>query len=266
MSFDLDALDARYSTILCDLWGVVHDGFRLFPGVADRLARWSVEGRCVILITNAPRTASTVQAHLDDLGLPRSAYRGISTGGQAGIDFLLTRPPAGFVGTRIDRLQMEQAGLRFVEDGFADLCCIGLEEVRDAVDDYRGQFAALVERGVVLHCLNPDRIVIHGGVEEICAGALGDLYLALGGQVEWYGKPLPAIYDHALGLAGNPSRASILAVGDGLVTDVLGAARQGIDCLFVSGGIHGRQPFPTGFAAEHGLGYWAPIGIVEGLQ
>ena len=266
MTFDLDALDARYSTILCDLWGVVHDGFHLFPGAAERLSRWSAEGRCVILITNAPRTATTVRGHLDDLGLPRSAYRGISTGGQAGIDVLLGQPPAGFIGTAIDRQQMGQAGLRFAADDVADLCCIGLEEGRPAVEDYREQFAALVERGVLFHCLNPDRIVIHGGIEEICAGALGDLYAELGGRVAWYGKPLPAIYDHALGLAGNPPRETVLAVGDGLVTDVLGAARQGIDCLFVSGGIHAGEPFPPDFAAKYALGDWAPVGVVEGLS
>lgn len=265
MSFDLNALDARYSTILCDLWGVVHDGFHLFPGAAERLSLWSAEGRRVILITNAPRTVATVREHLDQLGLPRSAYHGISTGGQAGIDVLLERPPAGFIGTRIDREQMEKAGLRFVDQDFADLCCIGLEEDRPAIEDYREQFAPLVERGVLFHCLNPDRIVIHGGVEEICAGALGDLYASLGGRVAWYGKPLPAIYAHALGLAGDPALETVLAVGDGLVTDVLGAARQGIDCLFVSGGIHAGEPFPPDFAAMHELGDWAPVGVVEGL-
>src|SRR6476646_2847266 len=101
--FDLDALDPRYSTILCDIWGVIHDGFRLLPGSAERLARWTGEGRSVVLVTNAPRTTATVRGQLDRLGLSRSSYCGISTGGQAGIDALSQiEAPIGFIGTRVD--------------------------------------------------------------------------------------------------------------------------------------------------------------------
>ena len=266
-TFDLDTLDTRYSTILCDLWGVVHDGFRLNPGAAERLARWTGEGRMVVLITNAPRTAATVQAQLDALGLARKCYHGISTGGQAGIDALLALPEApGFIGTPIDRREMEAAGLRFAGEGFSDLGCTGLDDQRDAVEEYAGQLEQLARRDVLFHCLNPDRVVVHGGVRELCAGALADAYEAIGGRVCWYGKPWPAIYDHALELAGRPAREKILAVGDGLLTDVLGAARQGIDCLFVSGGIHAGESFPTGFAESHGLNGWAPIAVVEGIR
>lgn len=266
MTFDLDSLDPRYSTILCDLWGVVHDGFRLIDGAGDRLALWAGEGRCVILITNAPRTADAVRAQLDALGLQRGHYRGIATGGQAGIDALLGRERVGFLGTSADRADMERAGLRFMAEGFRDLCCVGLDGQRHAVADYVEEFERSARAEVLLHCLNPDRVVIHGGVEELCAGALADAYEELGGRVCWYGKPYPAIYDHALALAGRPRREQVLAIGDGLVTDVLGAARQGLDCLFVSGGIHRGQPFPADFAHRHGLGEWAPLGIVECLR
>ena len=265
-SFDLDSLDSGFTTILCDLWGVVHDGFRLLPGSASRLSRWVAEGRQVIMMTNAPRTAETVQEQLDRLGLPRSAYHGIATGGQAGIDALLTLArPVGLLGTRADRAEMAKAGLRFSDADYCDLCCTGLDDERSAVADYAVELTAMAARGVRLHCLNPDRVVIHGGVAELCAGALADAYAALGGEVCWYGKPYPAIYDHALKLACDPPRETVLAVGDGLPTDVLGAARQGIDCLFVSGGIHAGAPFPADFAEQHGLGDWAPIGVVEGL-
>ena len=98
-----------------------------------------------------------------------------------------------------------------------------------------------------MHCLNPDRLVIRGGVPEACAGALADHYEVLGGRVDWYGKPHDAIYAHAFHLAGNPPRDEVVAIGDGLSTDVLGAARQGIDCIFVTGGIHARRPVPARF-------------------
>src|SRR5438309_11413369 len=116
-----------------------------------------------------------------------------------------------------------------------------------------------------MHCLNPDRLVMRGGVREACAGAIADLYEQLGGRVAWYGKPREAIYRHALRLAGDPPPGAVLAVGDGLQTDMLGAARMGFDAIFVSGGIHAGEPFPIDFAERHGLGNWQPIMVVEGL-
>jgi len=262
MTIDLAALDPRYSTILCDIWGVLHDGLRLFPGVQHRLESWAGQDRRIILVTNAPRTADTVRAQLDALGLPRAAYHGISTGGQAGIDALLAlAEPIGLIGTCYDRHDLEQAGLRFAPDGFINLACTGLDEARDTVADYVEQLKQLAARDVLLHCLNPDRVVMVGANAEICAGALADAYEALGGRVAWYGKPHPAIYHHALGLANDPPRETVLAIGDGLVTDVLGAARNGLDCLYVTGGISRGDGIPPDFAAKHDLGDWRPIGV-----
>jgi ribonucleotide monophosphatase NagD (HAD superfamily) len=95
---------------------------------------------------------------------------------------------------------------------------------------------------------------------------LADLYASLGGRVEFYGKPYPAIYRHALSLSGNPSTSEVLAIGDGLQTDMLGAARMGFDAVFVTGGIHAGQPFPADFATANGLGNWKPVATVEGLR
>ncbi len=116
-----------------------------------------------------------------------------------------------------------------------------------------------------MHCLNPDRMVIRGGVPEACAGVIADLYASLGGRVTWYGKPHEAIYRHALHRAGDPPKEEVLAVGDGLQTDILGAARMGFDAVFVTGGIHAGEPFPENFASENGLGNWEPVAVVAGL-
>lgn len=265
MSF-FDALADRYSLILCDIWGVVHDGVSLYPGAADRLAQWRREGRSIVLITNAPRTAEAVEGQLGRLGLPRDAWDHVSTSGEAGISTLSALgSPVGFLGTREDRTILEGRGLRLVEDGFEHLACTGLDDHRPEVEQYRSQLEALVQREVIMHCLNPDRIVVRGGVAEPCAGALADIYLAMGGRVEWYGKPFPAIYRHALGLAGNPPAHEVLAIGDSLQTDVLGAARMGFDTVFVAGGIHRGEAFPSGFANESGLSDWKPVAVVDGL-
>jgi len=263
----LDALPARYRLILCDIWGVVHDGVRLYPGAAERLQQWRGEGRTVVLITNAPRTADAVEAQLLRLGLPREAWDGIATSGEAGIAALLALGSAvGFIGTAEDRAILEGRGVRIVDgDAFAELACTGLDERRRHIDDYLPELERLAGRGVRMHCLNPDRVVVRGGVPEGCAGAIADLYAGLGGRVEWYGKPFPAIYRHALSLASQPPASVVLAIGDALQTDVLGAARLGFDTVFVAGGIHAGEPFPPDFGRENGLGDWRPVAIVDGL-
>lgn len=263
----LDRLDPRYRLILCDIWGCVHDGAHLYPGAAERLLQWREEGRFVLLITNAPRTVEAVQATLARLGLGRDAYDAVVSSGEAGIAALKAlAEPVGFLGTAEDRAIVEAKGLAIAEGGaFRHLCATGLEEARPFAAQYRDDLEAWAGRSVVMHCLNPDRVVIHRGEAMVCAGAIADLYQALGGAVVWYGKPYPAIYVHALGLAGNPPREAVLAVGDGLQTDVLGAAREGFDCVFVTGGIHAGEPFPTDFAERHGFRDWRPLAVVEGL-
>ncbi len=132
--------------------------------------------------------------------------------------------------------------------------------------DYSEQLRSLAERDVLMHCLNPDRVVVRGGAREPCAGAIADLYLDMGGSVEWYGKPYAAIYRHAMDLAGNPAAEQVLAIGDGLHTDILGAARMGFDCVYVSGGIGQGDPIPKSFASDNGLGEWCPVAVVRGLD
>ena len=263
----LDALPERYSVILCDIWGVVHDGVDLYPGAAERLLGWAGEGRRIILITNAPRPATAVEQQLARIGLPGGAWHGISTSGEAGIVALnLVGAPVGFIGTPEDRAIIESRDIVIAnDDQFTDVACLGLDGRRMAAADYLPEIEAMAARGVVMHCLNPDRMVIRGGVPEACAGAIADLYEGLGGSVLWYGKPHPTIYHHALGLAGNPHTSNVVAIGDALATDVLGAARQGIDCIFVTGGIHAGEPFPAAFAPQYGLGRWAPVAVVDSL-
>ncbi|MBV8908867.1 MAG: TIGR01459 family HAD-type hydrolase [Sphingomonas sp.] len=263
----LDALDPKYRLILCDVWGVVHDGVTLYPGAARRLGQWRAEGRCIVLITNAPRTADAVEQQLGRIGLPHEAYDFVATSGEAGIEALnAIDHPVGFVGTAGDRVILEGRGVRIAEgEDFTDLACTGVTEERPIPEDYRGDLERWAERDVHMHCLNPDRVVIRGGIPEACAGAIADLYQGLGGRVTWYGKPHEAIYRHALHCAGDPPRGEVLAVGDGLQTDVLGAARMGFDTIFVTGGINAGKPFPEDFALQNGLDDWRPVAVVDSL-
>ena len=267
MSF-LDTLPERYRVILCDVWGVVHDGKRPYPGAVERLLQWRDEGRCVVLITNAPRPADAVEDYLLRLGVERGAWDEIASSGEAGIDAIsaLGRP-VGFVGTAADRDILEGRGIVIADAGdFSDVVCTGFEEGRWEVEDYRTELEQLAARQATLHCLNPDRVVVYGSRMIPCAGMLADAYEALGGDVAWYGKPYRRIYDYALAHAGNPAPEQVLAVGDGLQTDILGAARMGFDAVFVTGGIHGGEAFPEQFAAQHGLDDWRPVAVVDSLS
>jgi len=260
-------LDPKYGVILCDVWGVVHDGVNLYPGAAERLRQWRNEGRSVILITNAPRTADSVESQLRRIGLPRDVWDGIATSGEAGIEALnALGEPVGFLGTDADRKILEGRGVRIADgESFTDLACAGLEQTRPHVEGYRVDLVRWAGRDVRLHCLNPDRVVIRGGVPEPCAGAIADVYQGLGGHVIWYGKPYEAIYRHALHLAGNPRVNEVLAIGDSVRTDALGAARMGFDFVFVACGIHAGEPFPKDFEGDEGL-IWRPVAVVDGLH
>ena len=263
----LDRLASKYRVILCDIWGCIHDGVRVLPGVVERLEQWRSDGRTVILITNAPRTAEAVEGHLVRLGLRPGLWDGIATAGDAGLEALQKLgEPLGFIGTASDRAVVESRGIEIASGDFDQLACSGLDEFRDEVADYEGELQSLAARGVVMHCLNPDRIVMIGDEPVPCAGALADRYAELGGRVIWYGKPFEAIYRHAMKLAGNPRNDKVLAIGDGLQTDILGAARMGYATVFVRGGINQGAPFPNDFASRNSLGDWRPEGLVDSLM
>lgn len=240
----LDALPERYRLVLCDLWGCVHDGYRLLPGALERLQCWQADGRTVLFVTNAPRTARSIQAQLDRLQLPRNLYSAIVTAGEVGATALLGRV-VGFCGTKDDRADLEAFGLQFTDGGFTELACAGLAS-GETVDDYREALTRWRDADVLLHCLNPDRVVIHGPERVVCAGALADAYEALGGRTCWYGKPYPSTYDHALRLAGSPPKEAVVAIGDGLRTDIAGATAYGLDCVYVSGGVDEGASLPDG--------------------
>lgn len=254
----LAALPERYRTILCDLWGCIHDGYQLLPGALERLEQWRSEGRSVVFVTNAPRSAEAVRGQLDRLGIARTLYAGITTAGDVGADALAGRP-VGFSGSPADREDLERRGLVFVDSGYDEVAMSGPTR-NETAEQYSGQLAEWREQGVLLHCLNPDRVVIHGSERIVCAGAIADAYEAMGGEVCWYGKPHAATYDHALRQVGSPPRDQVLAIGDGLQTDVLGAADYGIDCVFVAGGIHAGEPYPDDLRPG-----WKPIAVVSSL-
>ena len=246
----LSAIADRYDAVLCDVWGVLHNGREAFPVPCDALSRFGAARGPVVLISNAPRPAVAVHDQLRGLGVPPAAWSGFVTSGDATRALLAARAPGPVfaLGPERDRPLYDGLGLAFAPLGEAAfICCTGLfDDEAETAEDYRAVLTDAAGRDLEFICANPD-LVVHRGEQLIpCAGAIADLYAQLGGKVLMAGKPFAATYDLALAeidrLAGRTvDKARVLAIGDGVGTDVLGANRQGLDCLFITGGIHGGQ-------------------------
>ncbi len=248
----LSELAADYDVILSDVWGVVHDGRTHTPSAADALTRFRAKGGTVVLITNAPRPRAPIQDMLDGFGLPREAYDSIVSSGDVTVDLVAARgtAPLHHIGPPKDLSLFETVAERTGEKppllplAQAEyVVCTGLFDDYGDPEPYMPTLAAMKERDMPMICANPD-IVVHVGDDLLwCAGALAERYAGLGGRVVMAGKPHAIIYEAALkeaeAVRGAPfDRAKVLAVGDGLFTDIRGAAAQGFDALFVTSGIH----------------------------
>jgi HAD superfamily hydrolase (TIGR01459 family) len=253
-----DMSDA-YDAILCDVWGVLHDGKAAFPPASDALVGYRQRGGAVALITNAPRPSPPVEAQLLRLGVSRDAFDAVVTSGDVTISLIAARgdAPLHHIGPARDlslfdaiETRSGRRPRRVGPDEAAYIVCTGLEydhtEVPASYDD---RLARLATRKLPFLCANPD-IVIHRGADLVyCAGALAQAYEALGGEVAYAGKPHAPIYEAAFAactqaLGRKPVR--VLAIGDGFRTDVNGARAQGLDVLFVAGGIHRDEALVDG--------------------
>ncbi len=242
-------LAPRYDVVLCDIWGVVHDGVTAFADACDALARFRRDGGTVILVTNAPRPSEWVARQLDRLRVPADAYDGVASSGDVTRAEVAARRGAVFhIGPERDLTIFEGLGLRFAAVDAADyVVCSGLfDDETETPDNYREMIETMRRRELFMVCANPDLVVKRGDTLLYCAGAIADLYRSMGGEVLYAGKPHRPIYDTALAAAAQargvpalPSRT--LAIGDSLRTDITGATAMGIDGMFVIGGIHAAE-------------------------
>lgn len=245
-------LSAAYPVWLCDVWGVVHDGRQVYPSAADALQRHRAGGGCVVLITNAPRPSHVIVPQMHKFGVPDSAWDAVVSSGDVTRELVRRRAGSKMfhLGPREDASLLEGLPVNWTSADDADaVLCTGLNnDGRDGgavevPDDYRPMLAQLQKRGLPFICANPDRVVGVGGRLYPCAGALADVYEDLGGKVEMAGKPYAPIYQVALEQAGDNLKrdielSQVLAIGDGLPTDVEGARANGLSVHFITGGIH----------------------------
>jgi HAD superfamily hydrolase (TIGR01459 family) len=249
----LGEISDRYDAILCDIWGVLHNGVASFASASEALVSFRRRGGVVILITNAPRPSPPVRRQVLRLGVPSEAFDAVVTSGDVTIGLIEERTgdPVLHIGPARDLSLFdavaEATGRRpklvSLEDARYALCTGLRNDETETPDDYEPELRAIASRDMTMICANPD-IVIHRGENLIyCAGALARRYEELGGSVIYAGKPHARIYDRALGLAGRARGAPIgkdrvVAIGDGMKTDIVGASRAGLDALLVTQGIH----------------------------
>jgi HAD superfamily hydrolase (TIGR01459 family) len=251
----------RYDAVFCDLWGCVHNGITAFPAAVAALQSYRAGGGRVIMLTNSPRPKSSVILQLDAMQVPRDAWDDVVTSGDAAQFAMLT----GAVGRRVFFIGAERDEPFFTD--FADdlaqiaadnppierialnqaqgIVCTGLaDDMTETPADYHARLLMAKTLGLPMLCANPD-ITVHVGDKLIyCAGALAQSYEEMGGTALYFGKPHPPIYDLArrrLTLLGGAAEPQILCIGDGIHTDVQGASGEGLDALFVTGGLAGAE-------------------------
>lgn len=243
----LSEIAPGYSAVLSDVWGVLHNGIAAHPTAVDGLLRFRRSGGRVVLITNAPRTAPPIVAMLDRMGVPREAYDALISSGD--VTRAMIAPYRGKVVHHIgpptddDTLYEGLGVIRGTAEDAEAIVVTDLDTDDDTPEMYRARMTLWLKRRLPLICANPDRVVEHGGRLIYCGGALADLYEAQGGRILMAGKPYRPIYDQALKLAESAAgrrleRTSILAIGDSVRTDAIGAANAGLDLFFITGSIH----------------------------
>jgi HAD superfamily hydrolase (TIGR01459 family) len=243
-------LAAGYDIALCDVWGVVHNGVAATVEACQALKQFRQQGGTVVLITNAPRPGDVVTGFLDALAVPRDTYDGIVSSGDVTRAVVAERTGQRVfhLGPARDLPMFDGLDVTSVGVEHADfVVCSGLfDDTTETPANYADLIATMRARNLLMVCANPDIVVERGDHLVYCAGAIADAYAEAGGEVLYAGKPYRPIYEQALATAQSlrpqpVDRRRVLAIGDSVRTDLKGAAAFGIDCLFVTAGIHAEE-------------------------
>ncbi|MEB3418139.1 TIGR01459 family HAD-type hydrolase [Salipiger marinus] len=256
----LSDISQDYEALFVDLWGCLHNGVTAFPDAVEALRGFRAQGGAVILLTNAPRSRHEVMKQIEGFGIPEDCWDNIATSGDSARAAMFqgaVGQKVWFMGTEFDTSFFEP--LKLVEnpveitrvpldEAEGIICCGPFDPAADPAV-MRPEFLLAKTRGLKLLCANPDIVVDRGETREWCAGALAALYTEMGGESLYFGKPHPPVYDLARRRLTEIDRelpdSAILAIGDGIRTDVLGAIGEDIDSLFITGGLAARETLTT---------------------
>lgn len=260
----LAGLAAQYPLLISDLWGVIHDGRLAFPAALDALARYRADGGRVVILSNSPQRSELLLPALARKGIDATTHdRLISSGDLVRRFAAETHAGARFfhLGPAGDRATIEGLPLDEVATPADADVLIATGLLFANVEAHRDLLLPAAARGIPLLCANPDRVVVHEGRREVCAGALADFYAKAGGPVVWLGKPAAPAYEACrrafAEITGEAVAAEkILALGDAFATDIAGAVREGLASLLIDSGIHAEELGREGLeslAARHGV-------------
>ena len=266
----LSDIAADYDALFCDLWGCVHNGYAAYEAAAAALVAFRAGGGTVILVTNSPKHRTAVATQIKRLGVPEECWDSIATSGDSARAAMFT----GAVGEKVyfigqdhdqsffDPLKLIENPVSITQVPLAEaegIVCCGPFDPHADPEESRPDLLFAKQKGLKLLCANPDIVVDRGETREWCAGKLAEMYTEMGGESLYFGKPHPPIYDLArrrlAALGRDVSEARILAVGDGIGTDIAGAMGEDIDSLFTTGGLAAAetkttaQPDPEALAA-----------------
>ena len=236
--------------LLSDIWGVVHNGLESFPEACAALHTFRKRGGTVVLITNAPRPADSVQRQLRKLGVADETYDAIVSSGDLTRHYVAEHAGQSmfWLGPERDNSIYRGLDAKFapLESANFIVCTGPFDDETETAEDYREMMVQARQRDLTLICANPDIVVERGDRLIYCAGAIAELYRELGGEVIFYGKPHRPIYERAMAIAQRQRGVAtplsrVLAIGDSVRTDLTGAHGFGIDCLFVMRGIHASE-------------------------
>lgn len=249
----LSEISTNYDALFVDLWGCVHNGVTAYPEAVAALQAYRKKGGIVVLVTNSPKPRAGVAEQLSQFGVPDDAYDTIATSGDSARSAMFR----GTVGQKVYFMGEWQRDAGFFEplsllenpveitrvplDEAEGIVCCGPFDTMADPDVNRADFLYAKQKGMKLLCANPDIVVDRGEVREWCAGALAKLFTEMGGESLYFGKPHPPIYDLARrrlqAIDQNIEDSQILAIGDGPHTDISGGMGEGIDTLFITGGL-----------------------------
>lgn len=272
----LASIASKYDGFILDLWGVIHDGTALYPGVNACLESLRRQEKKIVFLSNAPRRAAKVEEKLNELGISPDLYDHVLSSGEVAYRFLAVPEAVSNPSFPHRRESITAAGsmdsrLCGNDGGLIKYYYLGPEKDADLLDglayartedfaeaefilavdvEYHGQEVAELEpylaearrHNLPMVCVNPDiEVVKQDGTHIWCAGAVARHYEGMGGEASYFGKPYPAVYETALALLDGIQREHILAVGDNIDTDIRGGNLYGIDSALVTGGILARE-------------------------
>lgn len=246
-------ISSQYDYFIFDVWGVIHDGSNAYPGAVEAIAYLRQQNKKICFLSNAPRRAGKVGDVLNKFGVTPDLYDFILSSGEATFLDLKKNQENGFknfgpnyfyIGPQKDIDLLDGLNYARVDDAAkADFSLTtGFDHEASTLAEKLPQAIAAKENNLKMICVNPDMIVVkQDGIEMICAGTLARQYEKLGGEVIYYGKPFQSVYKMVCEFFNNPENKKILAIGDGMETDIKGAADFGIDSLLITGGILSKE-------------------------